>query len=496
MNENRQPSVLDRFLRLFADVRAGEGINAVLLAANVFLILTAYYVLKTVRDTIILVESSAEGKAYTSAAQVLLLVFLIPVYARLADRLPRRRLINVVTAFFAGCLPLSYVIVELGIQIGIVFFVWVGIFNVMVVAQFWSFANDIYTKDEGERLFPIVGFGASLGAVAGAAVAGALIAGFDIMNLIWVAAVLLVFEVQITNYVDKNERRRTEAELPDQQTTETLAATGSLRVDDIKKMLEEHEKSEEGQEAEAGAGEQASEDAQESAGEGGGQGAFALVFKTRYLLMMGVLILLLNWVNTTGGYILDRVLLETAQDAIAAGPVAGLSDEEQEEFVTDYIGKFYGAYYAVVSIVSLLMQLFLVSRIVKYLGVAIGIMILPITALGVYSVLAFYPVLNFIRWAKSAENSTDYSLNNTIRNMLFLPTTREQKYKAKQTIDSFFTRAGDLLSAGLVLVGNYIALTASGFAMVNVALVIVWLGLAFLIGREYKRLVATGETPS
>ena len=143
------------------------------------------------------------------------------------------------------------------------------------------------------------------------------------------------------------------------------------------------------------------------------------------------------------------------------------------------------------------MQLFVVSRVVKHLGVGVGLMILPIMSLGAYSLIAFYPVLTYIRWAKTAENSTDYSLNNTVRNMLFLPTTREQKYKAKQTIDSFFVRVGDTLSAALVLLGTTVlALSVAGFAMVNIFAAVVWLVLAYKIGREYKRLVGTGETPA
>ncbi|MGD8330608.1 MAG: Npt1/Npt2 family nucleotide transporter, partial [Acidobacteriota bacterium] len=150
----------------------------------------------------------------------------------------------------------------------------------------------------------------------------------------------------------------------------------------------------------------------------------------------------------------------------------------------------------VVNIVGVLVQLFLVSRIVKYLGVRFAVLILPVISLGAYSLIAFYPVLGYIRWAKTAENATDYSLNNTVRNMLFLPTTREQKYKAKQAIDSFFVRVGDTLSAVLVFIGTQvIVLSSGGFAMVNGAIVIVWLLLAGWIGKEYQRLVDSGQSP-
>ncbi len=109
---------------------------------------------------------------------------------------------------------------------------------------------------------------------------------------------------------------------------------------------------------------------------------------------------------------------------------------------------------------------------------------------------AFFPVLAVVRWAKTAENATDYSLNNTVRNMLFLPCTRDQKYGGKQAIDSFFVRIGDVLSAALVFVGTtYFALGGSGFARLNILIVTGWLVLAFFVGREYTRLATTGSQP-
>ena len=155
---------LDRFLRLFADVHDGEGLSALLLMVNVFLILTAYLMLKVVREPLILAGGGAEVKSYSAAGQALLLLVLVPLYGALASRVPRKKLINVVTLGFALCLPGFYVLARLKVPLGIPFYLWVGVFSLMIIAQFWAFANDVYTTDEGKRLFPIVGFGASAGA--------------------------------------------------------------------------------------------------------------------------------------------------------------------------------------------------------------------------------------------------------------------------------------------------------------------------------------------
>ena len=143
------------------------------------------------------------------------------------------------------------------------------------------------------------------------------------------------------------------------------------------------------------------------------------------------------------------------------------------------------------NVLGLVFQLFFVSRILKWFGVRAAVMVLPAIALLGYGCLTFFPILSVVRWVKTGENATDYSLQNTVRQVLFLPTTREQKYKAKQAIDSFFVRAGDVFSAGLVYVGSQLlALSPSGFAMVNVALVTVWLLLAFWTGRENAKVSA------
>ena len=435
-------SPLERFLNIFTEVRHGEAISALLLALNIFLILTAYYVLKPVREALILAGGGAEIKSYAAAGQALLLLAAVPFYGWLASRVPRRVLINGVTLFFVGCLLVFYALAHMQIPIGVVFFLWVGIFNLMVPAQFWALANDLYTPEAGKRLFVIVAFGASLGAVAGSFLDAELIAPLGVYQLMLVAAGILALSLLITNGVDRVERRRS---------TPAVATRA-----------------------------EASEDEPLREGD-----AFALVFRSRYLLLIALLMLVLNWVNTTGEYILGRTVLSAAEQAIAQGAAPGLTKEE-------YVGEFYAQFFTVVNLVGLLLQLFVVSRVLKYLGVGVAILILPLIALGGYLIAAFYPVLAMVRWAKTAENATDYSVQNTVRQVLFLPTTREQKYKAKQAIDTFFVRAGDVLSAVLVYAGTtWLALSTQGFALVNVGLVLLWLGIAMLIGRHYKRLTAS-----
>jgi ATP:ADP antiporter, AAA family len=455
---------LDRALRLFADVRNGEGATALLLALNVFLLLAAYYCIRPVREALILsTEGGPELKSYLAAGQAILLLGLVPAYGALADRLPRRRLLNTVTAFFIVCLVVFYGLTQAGIPVAAVFFLWVGIFNLMIVAQFWSFANDLYTKEQGERLFAIVAVGASLGAVLGARLAGSLIPLLGVPQLLLVAAALLGVAVVISNLVDARERARHESHLPSMLTTAELpAATGEYQIQGIEESRKLTV-------------------SLPGAGLASRRGTFRLVFGNRYLLLIALLIMFVNWVNTTGEYILGRTVVEAANAAVAAGATGGLSESE-------YIGRFYSDFLFVVSLAALGLQLFVVSRLIKYVGVRVGVMVLPVLAFTGYTVLAFAPVLALVRLVKIAENATDYSIQNTMRNVLFLPTSRDEKYKAKQAIDSFFWRAGDVLSAALVFVGiTLVGLGTRGFARANLVLTCVWLLLAFAVGREYAR---------
>src|SRR5579872_7322861 len=197
---------LDRLLGLISEVRANEGTTALLLTANLFLLLTAYYIIKPVREALILVGGGAELKSYSSGFQAVLLLGLVPAYGVIASKFSRIRLMNFVYLFFASNLVIFYLLSKLAVPLGIAFFVWVSIFNNMVVAQLWSFANDLYTTDQGKRLFPIIGIGASIGGVAGSGITSLLIQPLGVYQLMLVSAAILLLCLALTNVIHRRER--------------------------------------------------------------------------------------------------------------------------------------------------------------------------------------------------------------------------------------------------------------------------------------------------
>jgi AAA family ATP:ADP antiporter len=212
----------------------------------------------------------------------------------------------------------------------------------------------------------------------------------------------------------------------------------------------------------------------------GPEGGFELIFKDRYLLWIAVLTVLLNVVNTTGGYILNKLIVEYASGRFGSDP-AGVADSRQ------FITAFSGSIIATVNLVGFLLQLFVTSRVIRYLGVRGALFVLPVLAMINYSIIVVAPILAVVRIGKILENSTDYSIQNTLRQALFLPTSREAKYKSKAAIDTFFTRAGDVVSAGFVGLGSAAGVPTPVFAGMNVALTGVWLWVAGQIAREHRK---------
>ena len=336
----RRKNLLERLLSVFADVRAGEGTTTVLLTVNVFLLLAGYSVMKPARDGLILTEGGAELAAYSAAAQALLLMVVVPIYGWLGTRLVRARLIASVTTFFAATLVAFYFGGLAGLREGVAFYIWIGLINVFIVSQFWQFANDLFTEGQGRRLFPFVGVGQSLGAWVGAAAVAPLVRSLNYTpyTLMVLGAGVLMLALCLTLIVDARAREtRASDDVPDAG-QETL----------------------------------------------GPQGGFELVFRDRYLFWIAVLIVLLNVVNTTGQYILNRLIVGEAA-ARFGGDASGLVASRQ------FITAFSGSITAAVNLAGLLLQLFVTSRVIRWVGIRGALFVLPAIALVNYSIIALAP---------------------------------------------------------------------------------------------------------
>lgn len=433
-----RPTPLTRALRLFGDIRESEVVDVLLLTFNLALLLVAYYIAKTVREPLILAEGGARIATYAAAAQAVALTGFLPLYSWFSSRVDRARLVVGVGLFFALNLELFAAAIHFGLPfVGVVFFIWVGIFSLAVIAQFWSYANDVYTKQDGERLFPIIAIGATLGSPFGTKIAKWLfVGGVSIDNMLHLSAAILVVQILIHRVVERRLAGR-------QRAQDTVSAAPLVR-----------------------------------------QNGFRLVFGSRYLALIALLLITANLVNTTGEYVLRDRVASAADAAVAAEP--GLDRKA-------FIGTFYADFFFAVNVLAVVLQALVASRLVRRFGVAGVVLALPIVALGAYGLVAAGVGLGLLRWAKVAENATDYSLMNTAKATLWLPASREEKYVGKQTVDTFFVRAGDVLAAAVVFVGTtYFAFAARSFAIVNIVLIALWLVIAATLLRVHARRSAAG----
>lgn len=461
-------------------VKRSERLTVALLAINTFTLMTCYYVLKVVREPLIIEAGGAKLKSYMSGIQTLLLLAVVPAFGWLSSRVSRIRLMTIMQLIFIGCLVGFEVLLQSGTQIGIVFYIWVGIFNVMVVSNFWSFANDLYTESEGKRVFALIGLGASIGAIVGAFVPHLLQAALGLHGLMLISVGGLAISIFLYRIVDRRER---------------------ARKNEVKA-----EKAAKKKEAAAADGEDQ-------------RSGFSLVIRDKYLRSIALMFLVATIINTTGEYVISKMAEDRGKtfaaqkvaqsqrgpgaDQPAAAPVkpdavkpdAPLSEADKattKKAEDEYLGKFFSDYYGLVNLIAALLQALVVARLLTAFGVRKSLFIMPVIVFGGWLALVMFVNLTIVRAEKTAENSLDYSLQNTLMQALFLPTSPQAKYKAKAAIDTFVFRMGDAI-AGLGIVALFVEVLHLGvhaFAALNVALAALWIYLAWRAGKLHDELAS------
>jgi AAA family ATP:ADP antiporter len=392
----------------------------------------SYYILKTIREPILLTKATAETKSYAAAATALFLLFIIPLYGLLFRHTSKQRLTRLITEFFLASLLIFILMGVKGVDISFAYYVWVGIFSVLITAQFWAFAADTYNVKSGQRLFPLIMVGATAGSLVAPPLSGALFPTLGPWWLMFIAMVLLALTLPCVSWARSSVPPGSRARL----------------------------------------------DAPDTEKKSGLLGGLGLVFTDRYLFLLALLIMLLNWVNTTGEYILAEMVVRQADFVVATQPGGDKGN---------FIAAFYGNFYFTVNALTLMTQVFLVSRIIRWIGVGGAILVLPLIAMFGYGLVVFIPVFSIIQVVKIIENSTDYSLMNTTRHALYLPLNASKKYEGKTTIEAFFWRFGDLAQAGGIYVGlNWFKFDVGQFALLNMVLAGLWLTIACKVGQLYK----------
>jgi AAA family ATP:ADP antiporter len=430
----------ERFLSLFTTLRPREGRGAILLSIQAFTLLVAYYMMRVIRDPLILAEGSPELKSYSTAIQAVLCMLIVPIFTRVYHAVghtgAKHTLVARILLFFISNLLLFGLAYASGLRIAVAFYVWLGIYAVMSMALFWGFAADLYNVKSGQRIFVLVAAAASGGAYVGSKLAGIWgpLVGHE--GIMYSAAVLLLIPIWLSRYVDDTIPPGSRTQIADEFHKEPPPIT-----------------------------------------EG-----FMVVFRSYYLTLIAIMIVVMNFMNTNGEYILSTFITQEAERLMAAGATAA----DRDVFMT----QFYSSYNAWISLIGFLIQIFLVSRIFDRFGLRGAILVLPVLMMVNYSLLLVFPMLAVARITMITENATSYSLQNTTRHALFLPVRREEKYVGKNVVDSFFTRVGDVFSAMAVFIGaSLLGLGLSGFVIANLLLAVLMFWVSRIIGRRNQSVI-------
>lgn len=474
-NPEKSEIFIDKLLGLFTVVKPGEAGACLVLLLAVFLILAAYYLIKPVREGWLAVSaikglSKLEVKAYAGFGQSLLLLGLLPLYGGLANRYSRFRVISVSMLFFIASFFLLWTLrpgflAERIPFVGVFFYLWVGIFSVAVVAQFWAFTADFYSNEAGKRLIPLIAVGASAGAVAGAWFTEKILktGALDSFHLILLSSVPLCIALLLLWIAEKK------------------GPSGKKNQPGLGRLLNHGDRGNADPLKES-VNSSSNNNSSDNAG-----GVFELLLKNRYVLAAALLGLFASWVNTNGENILYGFVQHALEYQVAQ---AGTTDPAVvARFVKDGTAAFYGNLYFWVNLCGFLLQALVVSRILKYGRFAGAILATPLVSFISYSLMAVFPVLTVVRWTKVAENSTNYSVNNTARHVLWLPVPAKILYKGKAVADTLFVRSGDALAALTVLAGTrFLGFSFTNYAAFNMVLILGWSFVAVSLIRQNKRL--------
>lgn len=417
-------------MRRFIDFRPGEGRALAWSWLYVFALFLAYYVLRPIRDELG-VAGGVRNLPWLFTGTLLAMLAVNPLFAFAVRRWPRETFIAVAYRFFmlnllAFMLLLMVATPEQHVWIGRAFFIWVSVFNLFVVSVFWSFIVDVFDAEQGKRLFGFLAAGATLGGLAGSALTSGAVEHVG-QNWLLLASILLL-EVAV------------------------FAVRRLSRISD------------------AFSHEVQSEDAHRPLG-GGIFAGMTHTLRSPYLLGIAGFILV---------YAVTSTFLYFQQASIAEANFPSRAART----------AFFANIDFWVNLLTIACQLFLTGRLTAWLGVTAMLAVLPALSAFGFAALAAWPSVAVFVLVQVARRVSNFAFARPTREVLFTAVPREDRYKAKNFIDTVVYRGGDQVAAwsyaGLLALG----LTLTGIAIAAVPLCLGWLGLSIWLGRRQARLEA------
>ncbi len=417
---------MKRFFSDIVDLRPGEGGLTLLMAGYYFLLLVTFYLLKPARDSLFLTKLSPAELPFVFILTAVAALPFTAVYTRASRALHLNQLVSVSTVVMIVCLlTLRWLITIDAGWIYYAFYVWVGVYGILATAQFWLLANAVYDAAQAKRVFSLLGAAGIVGAFVGGEFTGFVVDQFSLRteNLLYLCAIFLLTCVVLVNLIWRKSR------------------SGELEAAETKRKHERHE----------------------STGD-----LVREIKKSRHLLLIVGIIATAVMIST----FVDYQFKEISYEAYSSS----------EQGLTAFFGKFYGR----VSLISLVLQVFLTYKLLRKIGVAGAILIMPSALLLGSTTMLIAPVLLSAILLKGSESSFEYSIDKVGRELLFLPLPLTVKKRTKLFIDIFVDRwFRGIAGALLLLFTSVFAFSAQHLSIVVLGLALVWISLAVMVRKEY-----------
>jgi len=420
-----------RFLHRLVLLEAGEGAALLWSTAYFFLLFFGYYLVRPVREAIGIARG-ADKLPWLMTGTLIAMALANPAFAALVSKLPRRRFIPWTYRFFALNMLAFFLAFRFlphrSPAVGYAFYIWLSVFNLFVVSVFWGLMSDVWSEGQGKRLFGFIATGGTLGAVAGAALTGALTKGFqlgglpvkvDPLSLLLLSMLTLELAVQCVKRL-----------MVIFQLGETAHGTGEPGPG----MLE----------------------------------GLRLIATSRYLQLICAYILLFA-ITSTFLYLQQGSIVERAFSGTAARTAA------------------FARIDLWVNVLTLATQVFLTGRIITALGIPFVLAILPVLTLAGFGALWIWPTFGVMAVFQILRRGLHYAVDRPAREILYIPLGPEERYKSKPFIDTFVYRGGDLLG---VWAPTALAALAIPVGLAAVGCSGLWIGSSLVLGCRVKAKAA------
>ncbi len=430
---------LNTLLQRLVSVRPEEVMALFVSCAYFFLVLCAYYIIRPIRDEMVI----ANGVANIQWLILLTLVVLIaitPIFGWITSRFKTRDFMAYCSLFFASHLVIFYSLFDVeqrSVEVSRAFYVWVNVFNMFIVSLFWSFMNDVYSRTQSKRLFAFIAAGGTTGAICGPIITTSLVASVGLAPLLLISASVLATSVVCIFWLVQWRNPSIDLETKPQTSNSTPAESKGIRM-------------------------------QSSPIKGGAMDGILLIFKSPYLAAICLFILL---------YAMSITLVQIQQASI----IEAIIDDPAQRT------RLFSSIDLGVNVLALLFQLFLTSRIIQWLGFRATLVLIPLGITLGFMLMAVAPLLAVMISVEVFRRAGDYSIMKPAREMLFNVVGRAEKYKAKNFIDTAVLRGGNALSAIAYGGAQSLGILGATLAGVSIALGLMWVAVAYWLGGRFEQ---------